>query len=107
MTTVLRVVVRLDGTINFSLWKARIVLIWQENELWDIVNNTTANLITVPTFAADKAMFDKKYIKEKIIILDAIKDDVIPQISSKDYAHQMLTALTSLHQSLNETGKWC
>ena len=30
---------RLDGAVNFSLWKARIVLILQDSELWDIVNN--------------------------------------------------------------------
>ena len=63
------------------------MLILQENELWDIVNNTTANPVTVPTVAADKAVFDKKDIKAKRIILDAIKDHVIPRISGKDFAH--------------------
>jgi len=28
---------RLDGTINFRLWKERIVLLLEEQELWGIV----------------------------------------------------------------------
>ena len=80
MATRLKLEDRLDGAANFSLWKARIVLILQENELWDIVNNITAHPITVPKIAADKAAFDKQDIKEKRIILDAIKDHIIPHI---------------------------
>ena len=37
MATGLRVEDRLDGAANFSSWKAIIVLLFQENELWDIV----------------------------------------------------------------------
>ena len=33
---------RLDGAGNFVPWKARLVLILEENELWDeVVHNTT------------------------------------------------------------------
>ena len=103
MATGLRLEDRLDGAVTFSPWKVRIVLILQENELWDIVNNTIAHPVTVPTVAADKATFDKHDIKE--IILDAIKDHIIPHISRKDYAHMMWTALTNLYQSSNENQK--
>ena len=74
MATGLRIEDRLDGTINFSPWKAKIVLILQENELWDIMNSTIANAVTVPTVSIDKVVFDKKDIQAKRIILDAIKD---------------------------------
>ena len=37
--------------------------------------------------ATDKAAFDKRDIKAKRILLDAIKDHIIPHISRKDYAH--------------------
>ena len=40
MATGLRVEDRLDGAANFSSWKARIVFLFQENELWDIVDGT-------------------------------------------------------------------
>ena len=55
----LRVEDRLDGAANFSPWKARITLILEENELWDIVHSTTTNPI-VPADATDKATFMKK-----------------------------------------------
>ena len=37
---------RLDGAVNFVSWKARILLVLKENELWEeVVRNTTANLV--------------------------------------------------------------
>ena len=89
MATGLRIEHRLDGAGNFSLWKAKIVLILQDSKLWDILNNTTANPVTVPADAVARAKFDKRDIKAKRILLDAIKDHVIPHISGKDHAHQM------------------
>ena len=89
MATRLRLENRLDGAINLSPWKSRIVLILQENELWEIVNNTAAHPVTIPIVATDKAAFDKLDIKAKRILLDAIKDHIIPHISGKDYAHKM------------------
>ena len=49
MATRLRLEDRLDGAGNFVPWKARLVLILEENELWDeVVNNKTVNPIVVP-----------------------------------------------------------
>ena len=48
-----------------------------------MVNGTTANLVIVSTVVADKAVFDKKDFKAKRIILDAIKDHVIPHVTGK------------------------
>ena len=73
--------------------------------MWDIVNNTTANLVTVPADAVAKATFDERDIKAKRILLDAIKDYVIPPISGKYHAHQMWTTLTNSYQSSNENQK--
>ena len=86
MATGLRIEDRLDGARNFSPWKARIAIL-QDSELWDIVNSTTANPMTVPTDAVARAAFDKRDIKDKRILLDAMKDHVIPHISGKDHAH--------------------
>ena len=59
MATELRLEDRLDGVVNFIPWKARIVLILQESELWEIVNNTVADPVTIPIVATNKAAFDK------------------------------------------------
>ena len=49
MDTAVRLEDRLDGAGNFVPWKARIVLILEENELWDeVVHGTQANPIQVP-----------------------------------------------------------
>ena len=109
MTSVgLRTEDRLDAAAYFVLWKARILLVLRENELWEeVVRNTTANPIMIPAsidviaFAA----FNKKDIKARRIILDVVKYHVIPHISGKDHAHEMWTALTGLFQSSNENRK--
>ena len=83
---------RLDGAGNFVPWKARILLVLEENELWDeVVNHTTAHPIVIPNATTNLvvlAAFNKD-IKARRIILDAVKDHVIPHILSKDRAHKM------------------
>ena len=100
---------RLDGAANFVSWKSRILLVLRENELWDeVVNNTTTHPVVIPSATIDLATtttFEKKDIKAMRIILDAVKDHVIPHISTKDHAHEMWSALTGLFQSSNENRK--
>ena len=69
------------------------------------MNNTTANPLTIPTYAVAKAAFDKRDIKARRITLDAIKYHVIPHVSGKDHAHQMWITLTNLYQSSNKNRK--
>ena len=105
----LRMEDRFEGVGNFVPWKAWILLILEENELWDeVVNNTTTHRIVIPygtTDAVGLVAFNKKDIKARRIILDAIKDHVIPHILHKDRAHKMWIALTRLFQSSNENRK--
>ena len=100
---------RLDGAGNFVPWKARILLILEENKLWDeVVNHTTTHPIVIPNATTDLVSleaFNKKDIKARRIILDAVKDHVIPYILSKDRAYKMWDALTGLFQSSNENRK--
>ena len=68
---------RPDGAGNFIMWKARIMLILEENELWDeVVHNTTAvPIVVLPTTdTVALTAFNKKDIKARRIILDAVKD---------------------------------
>ena len=68
---------------------------------------TRTNPIVVPpsTDATTLSAFHKNDIKARRIILDAVKDHVIPHISSKTHAYQMWDALTCLFQSSNENRK--
>jgi hypothetical protein len=51
------------------------------------------------------AAYTKKSIKAKRIILDAIKDHLIPHVIGKTNAYDMLESLTKLYQSTNENWK--
>ena len=81
----LRVEDILDGGGNWTPWKARIVLLVEECELWELVEQE----VTVPTDTTLLVEFKKKNVKVKRIILDSVKDHIIPHIPhvvGKDYA---------------------
>jgi hypothetical protein len=105
MDTGLRVEDRLDGATNFGAWKERMIFLLQENELWDIVENTTTHPVVVPIDATLLAAYTKKSIKAKRFILDAIKDHLIPHLTGKTHAYEMWESLTKLYQSTNENRK--
>jgi hypothetical protein len=96
----LRVEDRLAGVGNWSPWKAIIVLILEELELWDIVSAPVAlPPVTDPVLMAE---FRKRNIKAKRTILDAVKDHIIPHVSGKAFAHEMWASLCKLYQSSNQ-----
>jgi hypothetical protein len=105
MATGLRVEDRLDGAVNFGVWKERMILLLQESELWDIVENFTTNPVNVPTDATLLEAYTKKSIKAKRIILDAIKGHLIPHVTRKANAYEKWESLTKLYQSTNENRK--
>jgi hypothetical protein len=65
MTTGLRVEDRLYGAANFTSWNERIVLLLHEYELWNIVENSQMNHVTMSTDATLLATYTKKNIKAK------------------------------------------
>lgn len=97
----LRVEERSKGAKNWSPWKARIMLILEEQELWDIVEQT----VVLPTDPIALADFKKANVEAKRIILDAVKDHVIPHVSGKANAFQMWESLRKLYQSSNQNRK--
>ena len=80
MATSLRVEDRLDVSLNFSPWKERIKLLLREMELWNIVYGTQAKLVIVPTTAAELAVYERCNITTMRVILDAVKDHIVPHI---------------------------
>jgi hypothetical protein len=97
MATGLRAEDRLDGETNFGAWNERMILLLQENELWDIVENITTHLMVVPTDVAFLAAYTKKSIKAKMIILDAIKENFIIHLMRKENYYEMWESLTKLY----------
>ena len=72
-----------------------------------MVHSTQDNPVTIPASTDPQALstFNKKDIKDTRIILDAVKDHVIPHICRKTDTYKMWDALTNLFQSSNENRK--
>ena len=100
-TSVLSVEDRLDGGGNWTPWKARIVLLLEECELWELVEQAVS-VLTDPILLVE---FKKKNVRAKRIILDSVKDHIIPHVVGKDYAYQMWESLSNLYQSSNQNRK--
>ena len=101
MASGLRYEDRLEGATNFSAWKERITLLLEEHELWDIVKAT----VTIRTDPVDLTAYNKRKIKAKRILLDAVKDHMILHVTGKTHAYEMWEALTNLFQNDNKNRK--
>jgi hypothetical protein len=100
----MRVEDRLAGASNWSPWKARIVFVLEDLELWDIVEA----LVVVPPATAPVllAEFRKRNNKAKRTMCDAVRDHIIPHLTGKDYAFEMWASLCKLYQSSNQNRRW-
>ena len=65
---------KLEGADNFRSWKYRISLVLEENELDSYINEE----VPVPKGYEAKALHKKKIVMAKRIIVDSIKDHLIP-----------------------------
>ena len=71
------------GAENFGPWKECIMLLLEEVEVQDVVEAVAQ----APTDSAKLVEFNKKNVKEKMILLDAIKDLLFPHVSGMKYAY--------------------
>jgi hypothetical protein len=73
MVGTLRVEDKLEGATNFQTWKARILLLLEENDLKDYIEM----VILDPNDAQELAAHKKKEVKAKQVLLDSVKDHLI------------------------------
>ena len=64
----------IEGDNNFQAWKYRISLVLEENELDSYIHEE----VPVPEGDEEKALHKKNMVMEKRIIVDSIKDHLIP-----------------------------
>jgi hypothetical protein len=98
---------KLDGASNFRAWKTRIDLILAKNKVLDIVKGK----IVKPEFEEGKEKepqnvavmekFKDVDINAMSIIVESIKDHLIPYISHLDSSKKMYDALTNLFSVKN------
>jgi hypothetical protein len=92
---------RLDGASNFLYWKERVNLALKECDLLELVDK----LVTPMTNLKSSDAHNKKEIKEKRVLLDSMKDHLIPHLNEKKTAKEMFYALASLFQRKNMNRK--
>jgi hypothetical protein len=99
----MRVEDRLAGACNWSPWKAQIIFVLEDLELLDIVEAP----VVVPPATAPVLLveFRKRNNKAKRTICDAVRDQIIPHLTGKDYAFEMWASLCNLYQSSNQNRK--
>jgi hypothetical protein len=88
----LRVEDKLDGACNFLYWKARVTLELKEYELWDLVDK----LIIPPTNSTTLVVHENKEIKKERVILDSVKDHLIPHLSKNKKKKDMFDVMVGL-----------
>jgi hypothetical protein len=98
---------KLEGASNFRKWKTRIDLILAKNKVMDIVKGKImeprfeAGKEKVPRNVAVVEKFKDNDINAMSIIVDSVKDHLIPYISHLDSSKKMYNALTNLFSIKN------
>jgi hypothetical protein len=82
----------LKDASNFVPWKCKVQNLLEEVELWFLVEKE----VVLPTNPKDLAKHNRKSIKAKQIILDLVKDHLIPHIAEKKTTKEMQIALVTL-----------
>jgi hypothetical protein len=93
MTSSIRFEDRLEGISNYLQWKVRISSVLKENKLWSFANT----IMPVPTsnpIALD--VHEVRETKTQRIILDEVRDHLIPHLAEKKTANEMWVVLSPI-----------
>ena len=85
--------IRFEGVTNYLQWKVWILAVFRENKLWPHVS------IVVIVPSSDPIAFDLHEVKEaraQKIILDRVKDHLIPHLAEKTIAKEIWDTLKGL-----------
>ena len=77
-----------DGATNFMFLKS-ILLILEENDLLKLVNEK----VPEPNVEEDKSRWRKSDARARRILVDSVRDHLVPQISQKKTTRKMFKAL--------------
>ena len=97
MTRNTKVDEKIEWVDNFRAWKYKILLILEENDLEKYVEEEVTN----PYGDEAKAKHKKNMVRENRIIVDSIKDHLIPHVSYSKNPKEILYALTKLYEGKN------
>jgi len=92
---------RLDGVSNYLRWKVRISAILKENKIWKYVNT----VVIIPTDPINLDVYEVQEARAQRVILDGVKDHLIPHLFEKQTAHETRDTLKKLYEAKNENRK--
>jgi hypothetical protein len=92
----------LDGISNYLQWKVCLLVVLKEKKNYSYVNSIVAAPATDPI---DLDLHEVKETKAQRIILDGVKDHLIPHLVEKNIAKEMWDALKNLFEAKNENRK--
>ena len=84
---------RLDGVSNFVIWRARILIVLDEYNIKDHAEN----VLVVPTNADPLKKFNENQARVKCLIMDGIKDHVVPHIVRKNMTNRIRKTLNTMY----------
>lgn len=84
---------RLDGASYFVIWKARIQAVLDKHRVKDFALKTVA----IPVDPAENEKYEDAMARAKCMILDGVKDHVIPRIAKKNTTNEIWDILTTLY----------
>ena len=87
----------MEGVDKFRAWKYKISLILEENDLDQYISKEITELEGDKT----KDIHKNNFVKAKRVIVDSIKDHLIPHVSSLKTLKEVLDALTKLFKGKN------
>ena len=91
----------LEGTFNFSTWKERVLNILEEHDLDSFMNYVVRD----PTTNATRQNYNKNQSKEKRIIYDFMKDNIMSVITPLKTTKECFETLTNLYEKKDPTQK--
>jgi hypothetical protein len=92
----------LDVISNYLQWKVRMSVVLKENKIWNYVSSI---VVAPTTYLVALDLHEEKEAKYQRIILDGVKDHLIPHFDEKKTTQEMWDALKNLFEEKNENWK--
>ena len=86
---------KLEGASNYISWKKRIDLILEKNKVLDLVKGKVKKPID-DSSDDDKVKFRELELVAMILMVEGIKDNLVPFIANKNHTREMCEALSKL-----------
>ena len=100
MTNHRRLEDRLEGATHFSSWKTHVMIILREMELEDYVES----IKIMPDNDLEKTTWKRHINKTMKMIIDSMKDHILPSISNLNIAFEMFSKIKDTSE-INNTSR--